>query len=431
MSDGFGAPLSARFGVKVDNPSSDDYWHLASTDFINGFLNENFELYEYNLDSEDNESSSAANLDPDDELAWEIPPVQEWVKGRELDRDEVDRISHFLGFGSGFIAEEVIAGDLYRQVSGIPEPKPSVPKAEPARCLWCLVPVERRYNFKREGPLSDYDVEDFDRPIVWSDGIVMEQGDLDANEAFPNHYGDCVIACSACGAMCLASAFEKEYPRANWYPDHERWPGSSRNVTEGSCAQGANDRVEAPVTLTWSKREQTMRFLKQVQSKERVSWEAWTALQQVVNSLAYDDRQAKLNGTRFHFADAEELKKAIVHFVDGISQIIEGTLGSMSPFYQMHYENLMDENFFIHNYEVQEKLPLANMMRISGFRDFDWATPSHPAIREDEASFSGWSEFDQWIALRGKAILAAGEKGLTDWAVAVDASGNLIDWRES
>ena len=428
MSDGFGAPLSARFGVKVDNPSADSYWQIASQDFINNLLDENYELYEYDPDSEDAESSLPANLDPDDELAWEIPPVQEWAKGQALDRDQVDRVSQFLGFGSGFIVEEVIAASLRGQIVEEALSESSLPRADKARCLWCLAPVERRYNFKRDAPLSEYDVEGFERPVIWSDGLVLEQGDVENNDAFPNHYGDCVLACSACGAMFLASAFEKAHPRASRYPDHESWHGVSRVVVEGCSSKGSNESEEASAILIRSNPEQTMRFLKQSQSEEWISWEEWTALQQVVNSLAHDDRQAKLNGTRFRYADAEELKKAIRHFIDGISTIIEGTLGSMSPFYQMHFENMMDQNFFIHNYEVQEKLPLANMMRISGARDFDWATPRHPGIEEEDVTLTGWSEFDQWIALRGKAILAAAEKGVTDWAVAVDASGNLIDW---
>lgn len=431
MTSSFGTPLSARFDVKIDDPSIDDYWQSVNADFVSEFLNENFELYEYDLDSEDDESSLAKNLDPADELAWEIPAVQEWVKGRELDRDQIDRISHFLGLGSGFIAEEVIAGDLYRQVSGTPKQKPSIPKAEPARCLWCRVPVERRYNFERDEPLSEYDVEDFARPIVWSDGIVMEQGDLDSKDAFPNHYGDCVIACSACGAMYLASAFEKEHPRVHWYPDHESWQGGSRVIVEGSCDLGANDWVEETAILTWSEVKETMRFLELAQSETVINWEEWTSLQQVVNWLAYEDRRAKLEGKAFHFEGAEALKNAIKKFLNRVGQIKAGTLGSMSPFSQMHSENSRDENFFIHNCEVQEILPVANMLRIAGARDFGWATPSHPGIEEENITRTGWSEFDQWITLRGKAILAATEKGITDFSVAVDASGNLIDWRKS
>lgn len=430
MTSSFGTPLSARFDVKIDDPSIDDYWQSVNADFISEFLNENFELYEYDLDSEDNESSSAKNLDPADELAWEIPAVQEWVKGRELDRDQVDRVSYFLGLGSGFIAEEVIAGDLYRQVSGSLKPKPSIPKAEPAGCLWCLVPVKRQYNFERDEPMSLYDLEDFENPIIWADGFVAEREDTETEQLFPNHYGDCVVACSACGAMFLASAIEKEHPRANWYPDHESWHGGSRVILEGSCARGANDWVEEPAILTLSKVTETMQFLKLAQSEILINWEEWTALQQAVNWLAYEDRRTKLEGKRFHFEGAEELKDAIIQFANRVGQIKEGTLGSMSPFQQMHSENSRDENFFIHNYEVQELLPVANMMRISGAKDFGWATPSHPGIEEEEVTLTGWSEFDQWIALRGKAILTAVGQGITDWAVAVDASGNLIDWRE-
>ena len=228
--------------------------------------------------------------------------------------------------------------------------------------------------------------------------------------------------------MFLASAFEKEYPRVHWYPDHEGWYGSSSVIAEGSCAPGANDRVEEPVILTWSKVKETMRFLELVQSETLINWEEWIALQQAVNWLAYEDRRAKLEGKRFHFEGAEELKSAINKFVNRVGQIKEGTLGSMSPFQQMHSANSRDENFFIYNYEVQEKLPVANMLRIAGERDFGWATPSHPGIDEENVTRSGWSELDQWIALRGKAILAATEKRITDFSVAVDASGNLIDW---
>jgi hypothetical protein len=293
------------------------------------------------------------------------------------------------------------------------------------------VPVERRYNFERNEATSQYDVEGFEGPVVWSDGIVMEQGDLDANDAFPNHYGDCVIACSACGAMFLASAFEKEHPRAYWYPDHEGWQVEPQLVVQGSSPSGANKSLEVPVTLTWSKPEQTMLFLKIAQSESLINWGEWTALQQAVNWIAYEDRQAKLEGKEFHFEHGDELIEAIVQFVKRVRQIKAGTLGSMSPFNQMHSENSRDENFFIHNCEVQEVLPIANMIRITGSSDFGWATPSHPAISEAEVTLTGWSELDQWIALRGKAILAAGKKGLTDWAVAVDASGNLIDWGTS
>ena len=428
MSDSLGVPLSARFGVKTEAPSIDQYWQSVSADFISEFLNENFELYEYELESESQESSAVANWDPADDLAWEIPPVQKWVRGQELDREQVARISDFIGIGSGFIAEEIIAARVHSELREESTSKPSSSKLKNARCLWCLVPVERRYNFERDEPLSDYAVEGFDRPLVWSDGLVLEQGDVENNNAFPNHYGDCVVACSACGAMFLASAIEKAHPRVHWYPDHESWQGGSRVIVEGSCALGANDWVEETAILTWSEVNETMRFLELAQSETLINWEEWTALQQVVNWLAYEDRRAKLEGKAFHFEGAEELKIAIKKFLNRVGQIKAGTLGSMSPFSQMHSENWRDENFFIHNYEVQEKLPVANMMRISGAREFDWATPSHPGIEMDEVTRSGWSEFDQWIALRGKAILAATEKGITDFSVAVDASGNLVDW---
>ena len=429
MSDGFGLPLFAKFGVRVDNPSLDHFWEPATEEFISTFLNENFEVYEYDPHSEDDELPLAAG-EPSDEIDWEIPPVQYWVKGQELNRDQVDRVSHFLGFGSGFIAEEIMAASVHSEDSAAPTAKPSAPKTEETRCLWCLAPADRRYNFNRDEPLSEFDVEGFEKPVIWSDGVVTEQGDKDASQLFPNHYGDCVIACSECGAMFLASTLEKKHPRVHWYPDHEDWDPGSQLIAEGSCHEGANEYQEARAVLTWSEPSHTVRYLKQAQSESLINWGEWTALQQVVNWLADEDRQAKLGGVAVHFSDTEELKEAVRKFIDRVGQIKAGTLGGMAPFRQMHSERGQDENFFVHNYEVQEALPVANMLRILGATgpDFGWATPSHPGIAEAEVTRTGWSEFDQWIALRGKAIIAASEKGITDWVVAVDASGNLIDW---
>ena len=428
MSDGFGLPLAAKFAVKVANPSVDDYWQVVNAEFIQSYLSDEYELYEYDDESLDEDSNLVSSADTSDELEWEIPAVQQWVLGKALTRDEVNRVSHFLGIGSGSIAEEIIAGDLYRKTQGKPEPRSPRPKAPSARCLWCRVPIERRYNFNFDAVMTDQNFEVFDNPIIWSDGLVTESGERDAGDLFPNHYGDCVIACSACGATFLASSLEREQPRSHWYPDHENWHISHLTVLEGSCPEGANESQEQTVWVTLARRPQAMDFLVRAQSEGLINWEEWTALQQAVNWVTYEDRQAKLSGKPFYFEQEEQLKNAMRLFIERVGQIKAGTLGSMSPFVEMHRRETDDENFFVHNCAIQELLPVANMMRILGARDYGWASPRHPAVAEPAVRKTGWSEFDQLIALRGKLLLAAREEPLTDWAVAVDDSGNLVDW---
>ena len=428
MTDG-AFPLSAIFSAETKTPSTARYWQPVDIGFISSYLNENVEIYEYDPDSEDEGTDLLESLDPDDELAWEIPPVQEWVKGRELNRGRVDQISHFLGFGSGFVAEEVIAGDVHRKLGEDEAPKPELTRSRPERprCLWCQVPVDRRYNFNRNAVMEMGDFQDFESPVFWSDGVVTEKGAQAGRELSENHYGDCVISCSACGAMFLASKFESAYPRSYFYQDHASWSTNDQLVIEGSCEEGSNENRVEEATLGCSNLAGTFRFLKRAQANNLINWSEWTALQQVINWLADEDRQAKLEEKTFHFPEAEGIKNSIVLFLERTRQIKIGTLGGLSPFIEMHHEELQDENFPIHNQEVQEVLPMANMLRIAAQGMGGWATPSHPAILEPVLR-SGWSEFDQYIALRGKAVLAARESGLTDWVVAVDMKGNLISW---
>lgn len=423
-------PLAAIFAAKIEKPLTSRFWEPVSTDFISGFLNENYEIYEYDPDSEDEEKDLLESLDADDDLAWEIPPVQEWAQGRQLDRDEVDRISHFLGYGTGFIAEEIIAGDLYREISDdqAPEPAPTTPERETPRCLWCRVPVDRRYNFQLNAPMEMGEYQSFESPVFWSDGVVTEKGDQADSELSENHYGDCVITCSACDAMFLASRFESAYPRMHRYRDYATWRTDDQLVVEGVCEKSSNENEMEQASLSWSKLAGTLRFLKKAQANELLNWSEWTALQQVVNWLACEDRKAKLQGKAFHFAHAEDVKRSILLFAERVSQIKLGTLGALSPFSELHRDQSNDENFWVHYMEVQEVLPMGNMLRIAGQWPGGWATPRHPAISEPDVIQSGWSEFDQWIALRGKATLAAWRSSQTDWVVAVDAKGNPISW---
>jgi hypothetical protein len=421
MTDGFGAPLAARFGSRSSGLSTEEIWDLADDVFVQGFLTERYEVYQFDESSQDDEPGSGADMDPEDDLAWEIPVVQQWAKGLAMTRDELDQVSHFVGIGSGFILEEIIEGNL---LSSIGEPSHSPARdtrVASTRCLWCSAPVERHYEFNLDGPLSQPDIENFEDPIVWSDGVVMERDGEDPGIFFPNHYGDSVIACSMCGSIYLASTFEKEHPRFGRFPDVESWSIHRPTVLQGEIPQGSRREVTEAASLTLSSLDQTMRFLMETEN----FWEVWTALQQVMTWLSIHDRTAKLAGNKFEFERRSDFSERVETFVSWTSNILEGTLGSLAPFGQKHYEATRDPNFTVHNFEVQEVLPLANMKRVCGFTDFGWSTPRHPAVDEREGQ-NGWGEFDSWIALRGRALLLSMTSNARDWAIAIDTSGNLV-----
>lgn len=420
MTDGFGAPLAARFGSRASESSTQDIWFLVDSGFVQDFLTEQYEVYQFDEKSQDDEPGSGAGMDPENDLDWEIPVVQAWAKGHALTRDELDKVSYFVGFGSGFIPEEIIAGNLRRAIGEVQQPLAPVKRLPATRCLWCGVPVERHYIFDLDGPLGQPDLENFEDPIVWSDGVVMERDGEDPGIIFPNHYGDSVLACSECGSMYLASNFEQHYPRIGRFPDVESWR-TYPTVTQGEVPKDANCDTDRKAILTYASIDQALRFVKGTAN----FWEVWIALQQVMTWASILDRTAKLAGDRFEFDGELELKERLRAFVASTENILEGTVGSASPFGEKHRQATYDPNFTLHNLEIQEVLPIANMRRVCGFTDFGWSTPRHRAIDEREWA-EGGSSFDEWIALRGRALHLAMRENVRDWAIAIDTSGNLV-----
>lgn len=426
MSDGYADPLSADFGVDIESPSTSDYWTPVNASDISKFLNDNYFIYEYDATSENEDSQLLDDLDPAEDLDWEITAVQRWVKGEVLHRRYIERISFFLGPGSAFKAEDVIAGNIRAKLTGESSAGVAVVNKLHPRCLWCGVRIERRYNFALNAPINQRGLEDFENPIVWSDGMVLDAFQTGSSLAFPAHYGDSVLECKQCGAAFLASVLEKEYPRRQSFPDSDTWSVRDSVLIEGDCGHQENTDLDSISSVTMASLAKTMLFLKKAQSQSLINWSEWTALQQAVNKLISIDRQAKVELSQFTSPFESDLRQRMSIFIDRISQIKAGTIGSMSPFTSHHLMEIEDENFWVHNYGVQEILPVANMMRICGAFSYDWAAPNHPAIPE-AGKESGWSEFDQWIALRGKALILALEQKNTDWAIAIDSKGRLVE----
>lgn len=432
MNAGTPTLLTARFDVAKpqSNPTIDDYWDNWSPEQIKQVLTEDFELFEYDLDCEDDDYIGLQDLQPDNELAWEIPLVQQWVMGKQLSRSDLESITFHLGRADLYSVEEVLKGQLYsRLVLKEAPPAPQKISKLTAHCLWCDVPVKRIYNFSLPSMFDPGDPEDPDECLLWSDGIWTELGqDPESFDRAGCQYEESIIECSICGAAYLASMLEQTFPERQFHPDFQGWSEISAPILPGNCDEGFNSYRDLDAKVTWASLERTREYLSLVQaSGTLITWEEWTAVQQAVNIATNLDRKAKATYATFSLFDEEGLKDAIRTFLPKIGQIKAGTLGSMSPFPKHSQTWQENENYSIHNYAVDETLPVANMLRICGYGNYDWAVPSHPALR-DPQNMDQWSELDQWIAKRGSLLLLALERGITDWAVAAAPSGNLFSW---
>ena len=431
MSDGYGAPLTPQFGLRTVGNTKDSYWKVVDSESLSGFLQDGYEVYIYDENAEGGDEVYDGEFDPEDELAWEIPPIQLWVRGTDLSKDYVKSVSNFVGIGSMFIYDDIaqarkFSSDQVRQ-GGIASPKRA--QVQEARCLWCKIPIERKYNFYiYHGPLNQPEnFEDFEDPLVWVDGVITERTQRESDEIFPNHYGDSVLECLKCGAAFLASELEMSHPRRVPYPDQENWQISDSVVLPGSCHESAEIDSGVSAGAIHASLQRTLDFLAKATEVDRstLSWAEWTALQQAVNWITHLDRNAKLGGQVYESSFQATLIPAMARFIEDTDALKIGTLGSLSPFRDLHNREVCDENFRVHNFEVQERHPIANMSRISGVSR-GWARPDHPALRESDLMMTGWSEFDKWIALRGKLIVEAERRGIKDWAIAIDMKGNLV-----
>ena len=431
MSDGYGAPLTPQFGHRTFGNTKDSYWQLVDKEALSEFLQAGYEIYIYDENSEGGDEIWTGEWDSEDELAWEIPPIQSWVKGTDLSKEYIASVSNFVGIGSMFTYDDIaqarkFSRDQVRQ-GGIASPVKA--ELQSARCLWCKIPIERKYNFYiYHGPLNQpVNFEDFEDPLVWVDGVITERTQRESDEIFPNHYGDSVVECLKCGAAFLASQLEQSHPRRVPYPDQENWQISDSVVLAGSCLESAQIDSGESAGAIHASLQRTLDFLAKATEVGRstLSWAEWTAIQQAANWITHLDRNAKLTGKVYESSTQTNLIPAMARFIEETDALKIGTLGSLSPFRDLHSREVCDENFRVHNFEIQERHPIANMSRISGVSR-GWARPDHPALRESDLMMTGWSEFDKWIALRGKLIVEAERRGIKDWAIAIDMKGNLV-----
>jgi hypothetical protein len=430
MASGEGGVLIALFNVHDEENPPYDYWRMCTLDELEDFICGEYEVYVFNEESLDDEPSEI-DPNPDKEIEWQIPLVQRWARGESLYRHHVEPVSTFVGNGMQFHPSQFERGEIRPKTNA--DPFEPMPNRSPHRCLWCDAGLERRYNFSAKW-LADFSEvpEEIENPILWSDG---NWGDLDGYELFlalPNQYGDSLVTCSICKAAFLASSLERTIDNSR-NRETLSSPSSEPLVLPGSCDRRANGSLESDGWLVQSQVETCAQFLEMCQESEGISWDEWTAAQQLLARVADRVRDQLLAGQAPKVEDEERYKSLLRVFVARIGQILEGSLGSIGPYSKLHTVEIQYKNFSTHAYQYNEVIQVANMKRVCGesgqYIELDWATPRHVFV-DDWSQITYWDDFDDWVASYGMMVRDAARDGVTDWVFAVRPDGKRVAFEQ-
>lgn len=406
--------IRALPNVAIGDNRPYDYWITCTREELEPYLSNEYEVWVDDLSSEPEEPESGEDLDPDDELAWQIEPVQMWAKGESVSLGFIETRSEFVGFGSGFVFEEVAAG--------FPDIRPkrastyvrSVKSKDLRDCPWCGVSAIRKYNFSRQyfGRESEMPGE-MKNPVLWTDGAWSEDGvDPESTEFIENQYGDCVIVCPSCDAMFLASMVEEQ-------PSPQYLLGQQLEdaVLKGKVAKSHFAQTISQEWIVTATLDQTMDYLEAHLGQSSPLWAQWTASQQIVNWVTHLERCGELITPRQDIRG----RKLLTQFIPRTHGILEGIFGS---FYDPNLvsEESEDENYWIHTYALDELLPIKNIRRIVG----DWhELPYHlDSPVSDIRTFEEFNrermpdlDFDDYIVARQILLRTLIENKDTRWAV--------------
>lgn len=96
-----GGASVAKWGSHLQ-PQNYSYWDYCSKDQLESFLNESLEIWIYDWSYEGEETDFEQDID------WEIEPVQKWVKAEPVTLADIQQLSAFIGYGSGYGVDEVL-----------------------------------------------------------------------------------------------------------------------------------------------------------------------------------------------------------------------------------------------------------------------------------------------------------------------------------
>jgi hypothetical protein len=104
-----GHAMLATNGLYPTEDEFPEHWENASNSLIEQFLIPEYELWVHTESPIDDAPESGAGIDTDDEIQWEVEPVQKWLVGTEIPLSEVEKMGIFIGYGSGFVAEQLLS----------------------------------------------------------------------------------------------------------------------------------------------------------------------------------------------------------------------------------------------------------------------------------------------------------------------------------
>lgn len=79
-------------------------WSVGSRDDLEKYYAPEYEIWTY-VGSKDDDEIYDGSWDPEDEDAWEVPPVQKWAKGEDLSRDYISEYAEMVNTGE-YISQE-------------------------------------------------------------------------------------------------------------------------------------------------------------------------------------------------------------------------------------------------------------------------------------------------------------------------------------
>lgn len=80
-------------------------WTMGTRDMLEKYYSPNYEIWSYDWDNED-DTPGSGSADPDDEDSWEIDLVQDWARGEDLTRADLEETCKLVNSGEYMSAEE-------------------------------------------------------------------------------------------------------------------------------------------------------------------------------------------------------------------------------------------------------------------------------------------------------------------------------------
>jgi hypothetical protein len=81
-------------------------WTMGTRDMLAKYYSPDYEIWSYDWSNEDDTPGSGGSADPGDDDSWEIELVQEWAKGNDLNRADLEDTCKLVNSGEYMSAEE-------------------------------------------------------------------------------------------------------------------------------------------------------------------------------------------------------------------------------------------------------------------------------------------------------------------------------------